>query len=64
MQKRSIRAAPDQSGCELHNWLQPSMFPRLLFWVSSDSPQSRRPNQEIIYYSIWRILLYNYALWT
>jgi hypothetical protein len=49
---------------ELHSRLQHSMFSWLLFWVSSDSPQGRRPNQEIVNHSIWCILLYNYAYWT
>jgi hypothetical protein len=48
----------------VHSRLQPSKFPRLLFWVSSDSPQSRRLNQDILHFSIWCILLYNYALRT
>jgi hypothetical protein len=38
------------------------MFSQLLFWVSSDSPQGRRPNKGILHHSVWCILLYNYAL--
>jgi hypothetical protein len=64
MQKRSLRASLDRLGCGLHIWLQPSKFSRLLFWVSLDFPQGRRPNQDILHHSIWCILLYNYALWT
>jgi hypothetical protein len=37
------------------------MFSRLLLRVSADSPQGRRPNQDILHYSIWCILLYTYA---
>jgi hypothetical protein len=62
--KRSLRASMDWSGCGLHSWLQPFKFSRLLLWVTSDSPQGRRPNQDILHYSIWWILLYSYALRT
>jgi hypothetical protein len=62
--KDPFRASPGRLGCGLHNRLQPSKFSRLLFWVSLDSPQGRRPNQDIIHHSVWCILLYNYALQT
>jgi hypothetical protein len=55
MQKRSLWVAPDQLDCRLHNQLQPSMFFQLLLRVASDSSQSRRPNQDILHYSICRI---------
>jgi hypothetical protein len=64
MQKRSLRASPDQSGCGLHSQLQPSKFSRLLFQVSSNSPQGIRSNQDILHHSVWCILLYSYALRT
>jgi hypothetical protein len=61
MQKRSFQAALDRLGCGLHSQLQSSKLSRLLFWVSSDSPQGRRPNQDILHHFVWCILLYNYA---
>jgi hypothetical protein len=51
-EKRSIQITPDRSSCGLHIRLQPSKFSRLLLWVSSNSPQSRRPNQDVLHYFI------------
>jgi hypothetical protein len=64
MQKRSLRITPDRSSCGIHSWLQPSKFSQLLLRVSSDSLQGRISNQDALHYSVWHILLYNYAFQT
>jgi hypothetical protein len=52
MWKRSLWLTPNWSVCGLHNRLQPSKFPWLLFKLSSDPPQRGRQNQDILYHSV------------
>jgi hypothetical protein len=59
--KRSLWVTPDRSSRGLLGRMQPSKFSRLLLGVSPDPPQGRRSDEDIFHYSVWGILLYNYA---
>ena len=61
--KGSFRATPHWSSNRLHGRMRPVILPRLLFRLSSDRLERRRPNQDGIHHPLRGIRLQDHVLW-